>query len=391
MNGKSGAPAPDAGSTRGSRRYLLPGLLLGAVVLSLIDASQFQYDRALGNDPVTWPHALGHTVPTWFGWALLTPLVLLLAVRIHALTGTVVRVALHVVTGLVAVAVHVALVAVASQLVHTSSFVPADFGYNYVKYAGLSFPGGMVVYALIVGGWYGARFQAAFRDREREARRLELETAELQTLLAQSQLRYLQAQLQPHFLFNALHALSSLVLKGDTARAVRMTARLGDLLRQALAASESSEIPFDREIRLLESYFDVQGIRFEGRLETTIEVDDAARDVLVPPLLLQPIAENAIVHAIEADPPGDRIAVTARVAAGTLIVEVADNGPGPDETAGEGTGLGNTRARLANLYGPDAALSVMAGPQGGTITRVTLPVRSRAVAADAEPAGVTRS
>jgi signal transduction histidine kinase len=360
-------------------------------VLSLIDASQFQYDRALGNDPVTWPHALGHTVPTWFGWALLTPLVLLLAVRIHASNGTEVRVALHGVTGLVVVAVHVALVAIASQVVHTSSFVPADFGYNYVKYAGLSFPGGMVVYALIVGGWYGARFQAAFRDREREARRLELQTAELQTLLAQSQLRYLQAQLQPHFLFNALHALSSLVLKGDTAKAVRVTARLGDLLRQALAASESAEIPFDREIRLLESYFDVQGIRFEGRLETNIEVDDDARDALVPPLLLQPIAEKAIVHAIEADPPGDRIDVTARTADGTLVIEVADNGPGPDDTAGEGTGLGNTRARLTNLYGQSATLSVLPGVRGGTIARITLPLHSGTVAAKAGPASAARA
>jgi signal transduction histidine kinase len=391
MNGTPAALATDADSTRGSRRYLLPGLLLGAIVLSLIDASQFQYDRALGNDPVTWPHALGHTVPTWSGWALLTPLVLLLAVRIHASNGTEVRVALHGVTGLVVVAVHVALVAIASQVVHTSTFVPADFGYNYVKYAGLSFPGGMVVYALIVGGWYGARFQAAFRDREREARRLELQTAELQTLLAQSQLRYLQAQLQPHFLFNALHALSSLVLKGDTARAVRMTARLGDLLRQALAASESSEIPFDREIRLLESYFDVQGIRFEGRLETNIEVDDDARDALVPPLLLQPIAENAIVHAIEADPPGDRIDVTARVADGTLVIEVADNGPGPDDTAGEGTGLGNTRARLTNLYGQSATLSVLPGVRGGTIARITLPLHSGTVAAKAGPASAARA
>jgi signal transduction histidine kinase len=351
-------------------------LLVGATVLSVIDASQLQYDRALGNDPITWPHALGHSVPTWFGWAVLAPLVLLLAARIHALSGVFVRIALHVAAGLAVVAVHVAFVAAASQLVHTGAIVPADFGYNYVKYSGLSFPGGMVVYALIVGGWYGARFYTSFREREREARRLELETAELQTLLARSQLRYLQAQIQPHFLFNALHALSTLVMKGDTTRAVSMTARLGDLLRQALAASESSVIPFDREVKLLESYFAVQGIRFEGRLETSIEVDDAARDALVPPLLLQPIAENAIVHAIEADPPGDRIAVSARVSDGELVIEVADNGPGPDDEDAEGTGLGNTRARLASLYGKAALLTMRQVAAGGTVVSLTLPFRS---------------
>ncbi|HUF69481.1 MAG TPA: sensor histidine kinase [Longimicrobiales bacterium] len=359
-----------------SRQWLVVAVLVGATLLSLIDASQIQYDRALRGEPITWLHALAHAVPAWFAWAALTPVVTGMTARIHRLGAPAVRVAIHALAGITIVCVHVAVVGLVSRLVHVGFVSLSDITPAFLKYAGLTFPGGLVVYALLAGGWYAARFQAGYREREQAARLLKLQAAELEALVAQSQLRYLQAQLQPHFLFNSLHALSALVLKGDTTRAVRMTARLGELLRQALLASESSEITLDEEVRLLESYFAVQMLRFEDRLSTHIEIDEAARVALVPPLLLQPIVENAVVHAIEADPPGTSIEVRACVTRDMLIITIKDDGPGIANAAGEGVGLGNTRARLKNLHG-DAATLDIAGRNGrGTRVRIELPYRA---------------
>jgi sensor histidine kinase YesM len=360
-----------------SRPWLAVAVLVGgATLLSLIDASQIQYDRALRGEPITWLHALAHAVPVWFAWAALTPVVTRLTARIHRMGAPAVRVAIHALAGIAIVSVHVAVVGLVSRLVHVGFVSLSDITPAFLKYAGLTFPGGLVVYALLAGGWYAARLQAGYREREEAARLLELQAVELEALVAQSQLRYLQAQLQPHFLFNSLHALSALVLKGDTTRAVRMTARLGELLRQALRASESSEITLDEEVRLLESYFAVQLLRFEDRLSTHIEIDEAARGALVPPLLLQPIAENAVVHAIEADPPGTSIEVRASVTRDTLIITIEDDGPGMTNAAGEGVGLGNTRARLKNLHGEAAALDIASRNGRGTRVRIELPYRA---------------
>jgi sensor histidine kinase YesM len=371
-----------AGESTAARSFgRRPGLAVavlvgGATLLSLIDASQIQYDRAIRGEPITWLHALAHAVPAWFAWAALTPVVTRLTARIHRLEAPAVRVAIHALAGITIVCVHVAVVGLVSRLVHVGFVSLSDITPAFLKYAGLTFPGGLVVYALLVGGWYAARLQAGYREREQAARLLELQAAELEALVAQSQLRYLQAQLQPHFLFNSLHALSALVLKGDTTRAVRMTARLGELLRQALRASESSEITLDEEVGLLESYFAVQMLRFEDRLSTHIEIDDAARLALVPPLLLQPIVENAVVHAIEADPPGTSIDVRASVTRDTLIITIEDDGPGIANGAGEGVGLGNTRARLKNLHGDAAALDIAGRNGRGTRVRIELPYRT---------------
>jgi sensor histidine kinase YesM len=361
----------------GGRPGLVVAVLVGgATLLSLIDASQIQYDRAIRGEPITWLHALAHAVPAWFAWAALTPVVTRLTARIHRLEAPAVRVAIHALAGITIVCVHVAVVGLVSRLVHVGFVSLSDITPAFLKYAGLTFPGGLVVYALLAGGWYAARLQAGYREREEAARLLELQAVELEALVAQSQLRYLQAQLQPHFLFNSLHALSALVLKGDTTRAVRMTARLGELLRQALRASESSEITLDEEVRLLESYFAVQLLRFEDRLSTHIEIDEAARGALVPPLLLQPIVENAVVHAIEADPPGTSIEVRASVTRDTLIITIEDDGPGMTNAAGEGVGLGNTRARLKNLHGEAAALDIASRNGRGTRVRIELPYRA---------------
>jgi sensor histidine kinase YesM len=361
----------------GGRPGLVVAVLVGgATLLSLIDASQIQYDRAIRGEPITWLHALAHAVPAWFAWAALTPVVTRLTARIHRLEAPAVRVAIHALAGITIVSVHVAVVGLVSRLVHVGFVSLSDITPAFLKYAGLTFPGGLVVYALLVGGWYAARLQAGYREREQAARLLELQAAELEALVAQSQLRYLQAQLQPHFLFNSLHALSALVLKGDTTRAVRMTARLGELLRQALRASESSEITLDEEVRLLESYFAVQMLRFEDRLSTHIEIDEAARVALVPPLLLQPIVENAVVHAIEVDPPGTSIEVRACVTHDTLIITIKDDGPGIANAAREGVGLGNTRARLKNLHGDAAALDIAGRNGRGTCVRIELPYRA---------------
>jgi two-component system LytT family sensor kinase len=214
-------------------------------------------------------------------------------------------------------------------------------------------------------------------DRFRRSQADALRLARLERELSEAKLQSLQSQLHPHFLFNALNTVSS-VMYDDVAAADRMLARLSDLLRRTLQASESAEIPLAEEVDLLEHYLDILRARFSDRLTVRLEIATQTRDAAVPQLLLQPLVENAVKHG---DPgPGQPAIVTVTAARqdGRLLLEVRDNGPGLTEGKPKpsGIGLSNTRRRLEALYGDNQSLTIGSAPEGGCLVRLDLPFRS---------------
>ena len=197
--------------------------------------------------------------------------------------------------------------------------------------------------------------------------------SELEALLARSQLEAMRLQLQPHFLFNSLHTVSSLV-KRDPDSARRVLSDLSELLRYALDDRGSHVTPLREDVAFLEGYVAIQKARFRDELEVSFDIDPAARDVMVPRMLLQPLVENAIKHGMTPRRT-THVQVQARLATGDLNLIIRDDGPGfaPPAYGIDGIGIRNIRQRLAALYGSAATFDVRNPPSGGAEISITLP------------------
>jgi len=192
-------------------------------------------------------------------------------------------------------------------------------------------------------------------------------------------LQLLRMQLQPHFLFNTLHAISALVHK-DPEAADRMITRLSEFLRLTLESAGIQEIALKGELESLDKYLEIEQVRFGDRLTVTRSIESGALDLLVPHLILQPLVENAVRHSIAPRAAGGRIEIVARRDAGNLVIEVFDDGTGATaETLREGVGLTNTKARLEQLYGSSQRLEIRTEPSGFRV-RLSLPAREAVTA-----------
>lgn len=225
------------------------------------------------------------------------------------------------------------------------------------------------VYWTIVGGVHAARATREAREREQAAARLEAS-------LAEARLAALREQLQPHFLFNSLNAVSTLALRGDTDGVTQALSTLSDLLRMTLE-TRTQELPMAEELAFLDRYLELQQLRFGDRLTVVRQIDDDALDAAVPAMITQPLMENALRHGVEREPGAGRVEIRVERKGESLVIEVRDSGPG-FMAAGvhEGIGLTNSRARLAGLYGKAGTLECGDAPGGGGRVRITLPYRS---------------
>ena len=229
----------------------------------------------------------------------------------------------------------------------------------------------IVNYLAIVAVAEALLIRRALIERQRLAKRLEIS-------LGRARLDYLEAQLQPHFLFNSLGAVSELAYEAP-ATASRVLRQLTAIFRTALA-QKSDEVTLGEEIVGIEPYLDIQRIRFADWLTIDYQVEDAAVDCLLPRFILQPLVENAIRHGLSGRSAAGRIQISASVHEGTLTVRVSDNGVGFDGAApssGRGIGLANVRDRLAILYGDDDRLRLGSSETGGAVAELTIPVRRR--------------
>lgn len=242
----------------------------------------------------------------------------------------------------------------------------------------VKFHAGALVYwtVLLCRQWFAAR---------ENARAAELARARLDEQLARARLEVLQAHLRPHFLFNTLNTVAAL-MRRDADAAETMLARLGDLLRRSLAETRAGDVPLEEELDFLERYLSIERARLGDRLEVSIDATPEARALRVPPLLLQPIVENAVLHGVAIHAAGGSVTVKARVVPGQLVLEVDDAprevGSGgarrPRDPAGmPGIGLAGTREALRLRYGASAALDVIGRPGAGTRVVLRLPAPAR--------------
>jgi two-component sensor histidine kinase len=250
---------------------------------------------------------------------------------------------------------------------------------QYVSPSAFSHLLNVLAYGSLVGLAHTVHFYRRFREREQR-------TILLESHLAKAQLHALQAQLHPHFLFNALNAIATL-LRRDASAALEMLTSLSELLRLALSQSNKQEISLRDDLQFLERYVEIQQTRLGDRFRFEPDVDPTAMDCLVPALLLQPLVENAFRHGIELSSHPGVVRVIVRRLNGQLTLTVEDNGAGLAKTGedrhGTGIGLSNLRARLQALYGNRQKVELGSRPEGGVTVRIEIPAREITAAEEA--------
>lgn len=225
----------------------------------------------------------------------------------------------------------------------------------------------LVTYWIVVAATQGYLYYSRYREGE-------VRTAQLSAQLAQAQLQALRMQLHPHFLFNTLNAISTLVHK-DPEVADRMIARLSDLLRLTLENIGVQEVRLAQELEFLERYLEIERMRFADRLEVQMRIAPETLDARAPYLILQPLVENAIRHGIAPRSAPGRVEISAERKDGMLVLVVKDDGPGISAKTNpkDGVGISSTRARLERLYGAGYRFDFENGAQGGLVVTLTLP------------------
>ena len=323
-------------------------------------------------DPgIPWSVALAFTLPRWYSWAVLTPAVFWVDRRVLSTRGLASRVAIHVPLGIAFTLLSIFLRLVSRPL-RGSPWPPNIAGFFIER-----FHWDVLIYAVIAGVSISRDYAAQVRERERQAHELALQTADLERRLVEARLHSLRAQLQPHFLFNALNTISAFTeTNPPTAR--RLMSQLGDLLRASLTHAAHPLVTLGQELTFLDDYLAIESARFEGRITVSVQADDNLLDVMVPSFLLQPLVENAIRHGVAPRVAGGRVEVTAARMGPRLQLRVRDDGVGLPEgwefRRSAGIGLRNVASRLEHLYGEAGLLRVVPATPRGVEVQVDVPL-----------------
>jgi sensor histidine kinase YesM len=337
-------------------------------LLSSVNAyvMQLTYDK-----PVSWGLALRRSFKEWLICGVITLGVLWWCGRNQLKPGRTMRwVAAHIGASFLfslAYVVLLSLIMTGEVSVQTGQIL--TFSYLFKKMAIHSMITNMILYWVVVAFHRGWHYYQRYREREREA-------AALATELVQARLQALRMQINPHFLFNTLHTISSLI-HSQPETADRMVARLSELLRATLDQGEMQEVPLREEIDFLKRYLEIEQMRFSDRLIVAFDIEPRTQELLVPHLILQPLVENALRHGIEPREEPGRIEIHAQVMGAALELKVRDNGNGLADGDGlparEGIGLKNVRSRLLHLYGDAQSFTIQNTPGGGVEACVRLP------------------
>ena len=331
--------------------------------------------RAYRGEPIVWQNVLTTWLVGEYIWGVVA-LVVLGFGYLWPLERRVVgrRVALHLLLSACVAGAQLAFEAAAYlQLGTLPAPLSESFWRAWLALLVVGFHGNVIAYWVILGVQTGYGHYRKLQERERQALHLELNASELRTQLMRAQLSALKLQLQPHFLFNTLNAIMVLVREQSAARAEEMLARLSDLLRCVLDDGEAQEVPLHRELDYVRLYLAIEQVRFEDRLRVTIEADPAVLDAAVPHMSLQPIVENALRHGIARTSAPGTVHISASREGASVVIRVEDDGPGfraGERPEGWGIGLSNTRARLTQLHGDAAALTLHDGSPGAVVTMV---------------------
>ena len=342
---------------RGSIRRFIP--LIIWLIIGLIFTSQLHLLSQRTGGKMNWRDSFFWEVPRWCLWAFLAPLVTAIAQRYPWRKDRAARtITIHIVSAIVISAVHLVLFVLIFHSLRLS-VAPAGNLMETMQFAfPLDFHVGIAVYFLIV----------VLTHYSESQQRL----ARLQAELTRAQLQALKMQLHPHFLFNTLNSISS-YLHTDVEVADEMIGRLGDFLRMTLQNPATQEIALEREVEFLKEYLAIEHLRFQDRLQTEFSIDPETRSALVPNLILQPIAENAIRYGISANPNPGKLRITSKRMNDELQIKIEDNGPGMPREMREGIGIVTTRERLDHLYGSSARLEWINQSDGGAAVTLRIP------------------
>ncbi|MBE1160789.1 sensor histidine kinase [Dyella acidiphila] len=320
-----------------------------------------------------WWFVLRTTLAQWWAWGVLVPLIIALDRRlpiaadslgtrlfVHILLGLPVTLLYSYVTALLQVLLGVLALSAALGPAPLHEALKGDFLWS------------LLVYLLVVGGWQAVQYSQHYLASQLRLERLERNFSE-------ARLNALRMQLDPHFLFNALNTISSLVVS-QPKQARGMIEQLGDLLRLSLESGRRQQVRLGEELEFLGHYLAIQKTRFGDSLQVVTDVPAAVREVMVPSLMLQPLVENAVRHGLSPRPGGGTVWVSAAVDNAMLCLTIEDDGVGLGEDWRDdraGLGLGVTRERIAMLHGTQGA-DLQIGPRdgGGTCVRVTIPARA---------------
>jgi two-component system, LytTR family, sensor kinase len=355
------------------RRWARLGLIWGVwTFIGIVFTLQGYFTSYRSERPMPFTDSL-YLQMTWsYLWALATPLVLWAAARLPIERNNWIR------SSLLHVPISIVLSVFLTALGHIAVWLywsyPAGkpFAFEYMwRFVVANFSEGIGIYLLIALTSYALNYYRRYREGQ-------LRTLQLEAQLSQAQLQALKMQLHPHFLFNTLHSISALLTRDiDSAR--KMISRLGDFLRLTLENSGSQEVTLQQEMEFLSCYLEIERIRFQNRLVTTMDLGEQTLDAKVPNLILQPIVENAIRHGIAPRSTPGLIEIEAKQHNGTLRIQVRDNGPGLSEHRTseylfkKGLGLANTETRLKRLYGAAHHFDLRNNPDGGLIVTLEIP------------------
>ncbi|HKW49108.1 MAG TPA: histidine kinase [Gemmatimonadaceae bacterium] len=362
-----------------SRRELVLIVAFWTFMAALTFANRLLDPRQLGLQFTNASAPIALALLSAYSWALLTPLIFWLSSRFladhkHRVVGAVILVA-------VGFAIAVALGVIGDDVRSALTPFPprrgrgGPPGYVWLRPWYLN---DFIIYLGVLAAGLARAYSLRYRRQREESLRV---AAQLRAQLAEARLDALRMQLDPHFLFNTLHAISSLVER-DPRGVRRMISRLSELLRHTIEGPGDQEITLREEFELLRRYLEIMEVRFQGRLEITTDVQERAMDALVPNLILQPIVENAIKHGVARIEGIGHITLRGRIDGGQLLLCVENNAPpsevGTGTLAGTGVGVRNTRARLSHLYGDEQSFELRAEEGPVTIAEIRLPYHTRA-------------
>jgi two-component system LytT family sensor kinase len=343
-----------------SRRLWLFGLAIW-ITLGLLSAAQGATWRIYAGRPVPWGTIIPNSLADWLTCGMFTPAFYWM-VRRFPIRGE--RwwsvLPIHLGASLVMVVLKVTAYTPIYGLLNPAEPRP----WSMILLGG--FYADMLAYWASIGVIHAIEYYRESRERQLEATRLALEN--------------LRAQLQPHFLFNTLQSISTLIYR-DQQAADRMLTQLSDLLRLSLRNTGVQEVPLSEELGFLERYLAIMRTRFGDRLVIAVYAPEDVMAALVPSLVLQPIVENAIEHGMADRPDVGHVAVRVTRDGPSLHLEVSDDGPGlagATRSGGNGIGLANTRERIARLYGTGGLVETTSASGGGLTVRLTIPYRPTA-------------
>lgn len=355
-------------------RWIERGVIIGFwVAIALFVIAYRAFDPHFGEPGRLLPGEAMHAGLIYTVWAIMTPGIFWLVHRFGFEGGHhFSHIGLHIVIAIVAaVTMNTFGHATFSTLVATNR--PWSFSWARTFF-GFRFLDELIMYVAIVGAGIAREYFYKYRERREEA-------GWLRAQLAEARLQALRMQINPHFLFNTLHSIST-HLERDPRAVRRMIARLSELLRYSLEMNDVKEVPLKQELRFIEGYLEIQAIRFPDMLNVSYHVEPETREAMVPNLILQPVVENAIKHGVSNLRHGGEIVVEARRQGQRLVLRVSDNGPGIAPTNGlskrQGVGIQNTRDRLEGLYGDDAAFRLIPREPSGLTAEISVPYHTTA-------------